>query len=132
MRRVRAQPLALVVALSLAACTAPQRAPVARDPEPARARAALAALHVVNASPHALRISYRHTTRAAAEVGVGSVPARASALIAPVPAGEPIVLIARTAADGRLVLAARTFDVQGSWLWRIPADAQFIPPGDDG
>jgi hypothetical protein len=111
-----------------AACAAPPERPLPRDPEPARARAALATLHVVNATAERLSIGYRIAARGPAEVGIGQVLPRDSATMAPVPAAEPIVLVARTAAGLLLSMPARTMGLDGEWTWRIPADAHFTPP----
>jgi hypothetical protein len=118
----RLLPLALV-----ASCSAPPERPPPRTPEPLSARAALATLHVDNATPHRLSVLYRFAVRGDAEVEVGQVPPLARAELAPVPAGEPLVLIARTAAGAEFVLPARSFDIDGKWTWRIPARARFVP-----
>ena len=115
--------------LVIAGCShAPERAPQ-REPEPARARAALATVNVINRSAERLVIAYRLTGRGSSEVGIGHVDARAAAELAPVPAGEPIILIARTAAGLQLVLPARTLAIDGTWTWTIPEDARFVRGG---
>ncbi|MGH7447550.1 MAG: hypothetical protein ACRELT_08315, partial [Longimicrobiales bacterium] len=100
------------------------------DPDPERARAALATLHVDNRTRDRLAIAYRlagHT----GEVGIGHVDAAAHAEMAPVPAGEPLILIARTPAGAELVLPPRTFVIDGTWTWLIPRDARFAPARPD-
>jgi hypothetical protein len=52
-------------------------------------------------------------------------------MVAPVVAGEPIILVARTSDLRTLELPPRTFEIDAEWVWRIPADAQFREPGDD-
>jgi hypothetical protein len=123
----------LLSLMLVAACSAPPEPSPPRAPEPLRARAALATLNVENATPHRLAVLYRFAVRGDAEVEVGQVPALARAELAPVPAGEPLVLIARTAAGAQLELPARSFDIDGEWTWRIPARARFVPRsnGDD-
>lgn len=117
---------AALVLLALGACAGtPEPRPPQREPEPARARAALATVHVDNRSAERLVIAYRLTGRTRAEVGIGRVDARATAELAPVPAGEPLILIARTAAGGELVLPPRTFEIDGDWTWLIPPDVRF-------
>jgi hypothetical protein len=118
----------LSAVLLLSACaTAPERPPP-REPEPARARAALATLHVENRSAERVTIVYRIAGRGTAEVAIGQVPPLSTAALAPVPAGEPLLLIARTPAGAELALPARAFAIDGEWVWTIPHDALFQPP----
>jgi hypothetical protein len=119
--------LVLGAVLGLGGCAAEQTRPAA-EPAPARARVALATLHVDNRTERPLTIIYRAAGRATPEVAVGRVDARAVAELAPVPAGEPLVLIARTSAGAELVLAPRSLAIGQHWTWRIPADAVFAPP----
>jgi hypothetical protein len=120
----------LLLALSLvAACTTQPDRSVPAAPQPLRARAALATLHVENATPHRLSVLYRLAVGGDAVVGVGQVPPASRVRLAPVPAGEPLVLIARTAAGAEFALPARSFDIDGEWTWRIPARTRFVPPG---
>lgn len=113
--------------LLLAGCaTAPERA-LPREPEPARARAALATVHVQNASAERITVLYRIAGRSA-EVAIGQVSPGATAALAPVPAGEPLLLIARTQAGAALTLPARAFAIDAEWTWAIPRDAAFLPP----
>jgi hypothetical protein len=112
------------------ACGAQVERPAAPQPEPARARAALATLHVQNLTAERLTVLYRISGRAAAaEIAVGFVPPESSAVLAPVPAGEPIVLVARTEGGAEITLPARSFAIDGVWTWLIPAEARFIPAG---
>jgi hypothetical protein len=116
------------VLLSLAACTKPVERPAAPQPEPPRARAALATLTVQNMTAERVTILYRITTRETNEVAIGQVAAGATTELAPVPAAEPIVLLARNAAGAELSLPARTFAIDGEWTWQIPASARFTRP----
>lgn len=116
----------LSASLAASACATASAGPAIRDLEPTRARAALASLVVDNQSAGRITIAYRHASRPANEVSVGDVAARARAEMAPVPAGEPIILVARNAAGLQFVLPARTFDIDGSWVWTVPADARFV------
>jgi hypothetical protein len=132
-RRQFALPLALGM---LAACAAapptptPPAPPSAPGPaEAARHRAALATLHVENRTTHRLTISFRPATPPGGAVGIGVVGSATSALMAPVPAGEPIFLTARTATGARLEIGPRTFDVDEAWVWTVPADARFETGG---
>lgn len=78
-----------------------------------------------NRSAYELRIAFRPATGPGAPVEVGRVPPGSFAVLAPIPAGEPIVLIATSPTDGRLVLAPRSFVPDSSWVWVIPHDAAF-------
>jgi hypothetical protein len=120
--------LSVSLILLAAACARPPVAPPAREPEPARARAALASLRVDNRTGERITVLYRLTTRRDVEVVVGQVPAQSFIQIAPVPAGEPLVLVARTAAGAELTLPARAFPLDAEWTWLIPADTRFIIP----
>lgn len=117
----RIRPLLL---LALAAC-APAGLPPADAPDVPQGRAALATVTVDNASSHELTVEFRPAGATRGRVGIGTVAARSSRRLAPVPAGEPIVLTARTGEGGALELPARTFGVDEVWVWKIPADAVF-------
>lgn len=105
--------------------------PSTSDPDPDRARAALATLHVDNQSPHQLDVSYHIAGRSAARVVIGRVAADSRAEMAPVPAGEPLILVARTNGGTELTLPPRTFAIDSAWTWRIDRNARFVPP-DEG
>lgn len=102
------------------------------DPQPTRSRAALATMSVDNRTMESLGIYYRLTAPPATEVRVGLVGAGALAEMAPVPAGEALILVARTPAGAELLLPPRTFELASHWVWRIPADARFVHPPDGG
>lgn len=116
----------LSATLAASACATMSPGPAIRDVEPTRARAALASLVVDNQSAQSITIAYRHASRPNNEVSIGDVGARDRAEMAPVPAGEPIILVARNSAGLQFVLPARTFDVDGSWTWTVPANARFV------
>jgi hypothetical protein len=122
--------VASLTCLALLACTHAAERPSPRDPDATRARAALATLVVDNRSLEPITVLYRHTGRAVTEVAVGQVPPRSVAQMAPVPAGEPLVLLARTGAGLELVLPPRSFTIDGVWTWVVPADARFIRRGE--
>ena len=46
----------------------------------------------------------------------------------PLPAGEPIILLARTNDGRELVLAARSFPLDDEWVWEIANTAVFRQP----
>ena len=122
--------LSIAVLSCAAGCAGTPERESENEPEPARARAALAIVRVDNRSAERLLIAYRLTGRGSSEVGIGRVEARDSAELAPVPAGEPIILIARTNAGLELVLPARSLEIDGSWTWLIPEDARFVRGGE--
>ena len=90
-----------------------------------RSGAALATVTVHNETAHLLEISFRPATPPGDVIVVGRVEPGERAVLAPVPADEPIILIARTPTRAELVLPARTFEIDATWLWHIPADASF-------
>lgn len=119
--------IGLLVILAVAACGGsahPTRRP-APPPESGRSGAALARVVVTNETSHELTIAFRPATPPGGEVVVGRVDAGGQAALAPVPAGEPIILIARTTEHRALELSPRTFPVDADWVWHIPADAAF-------
>ena len=118
-----------VALLALYACAAAVTPPPA-EPDPERARAALATLIVQNETTRNLEILYR-TMGSATMVGIGNVAAGAVTELAPVPAAEPLVLIARTNTGAELVLPPRTFAIDGTWTWLIPRDAHFTRSGEE-
>jgi hypothetical protein len=116
----------VLATVSIAACASATPEDVGGEPQPARVRAALATMVVDNRTVEALAIYYRLTAPPATEVRVGHAPARATARMAPVPAGEALILIARTTAGAELVMPPRTFALDDDWVWEIAADARFI------
>lgn len=120
--------LILPTAALLAACAGGAVQPPDTDPDPERARAALATLYVDNQTATRLAIRYRPAVHGGATVGIGDVDAAATAEMAPVPAGEPLILIAETPAGAELELPPRTFAIDGVWTWRIERGARFIRP----
>jgi hypothetical protein len=86
---------------------------------------------VHNETQHELAIAFRPAASPGGEVVVGRVAAGAQVTVAPVVAGEPIILVARTPDRRTLELPPRTFEIDAEWVWLIPADAQFREPGDD-
>jgi hypothetical protein len=132
-RRARAITLAAAGAALFAACAAPVRivppepgATAAPGPaEAARHRAALARITVVNRTTQRLAIGFRPATPPGGPIGVGSVEPGATVLLAPVPAGEPIILFARTTAGAVHELHPRSFEVDADWTWTIERNAVF-------
>ena len=91
-------------------------------------RAALARLSVDNRTDHRLVIVIRDAARPAGVVEVGSVEPHQVAELAPIPAGEPIVIAARTPSGAEFRLAPRSFEPDELMFWVIPLDAPFTPP----
>lgn len=87
-----------------------------------RSRAALAQLFVENRTGRTLDVAFRYSVGPGGPVTVGSVPPRTTREMAPIPAYEPITLVA-TGADFRLELAPRTFDIDEVWTWVVRTDS---------
>jgi hypothetical protein len=118
-----------IIALVLVtACASTRGGPLDPPIEAARHRAALASVTVSNATNAELSIAFRAATPPMQEVTIGKVGAAARARMAPVPAGEPIILIARRADGYELVMAARSLPLDVDWTWEIPRDANFVKP----
>lgn len=117
---------ATLIAILSTACSPGSPPEMTAVPQPARARAALATVIVDNRSAEQLAIFYRMTTLPAADTRIGRAAPDSIATMAPVPAGEPIILMARTATGAELTLPPRTFDIAVSWVWTIPEKAVFI------
>ncbi len=96
--------------------------------EAERHRAALATITVQNASAHHLRIAFWPAVGPGGQVVVGTVGPDSTGTLAPIPAGEPLVLAALAEDSTRLVLPPRSFELGQRWTWRIPADAPFAAP----
>lgn len=92
-----------------------------------RHRAALATLTVDNRTDKRLRIAFRPAASPGGAVVVGEVEPAASATMAPIPAGELVILVALDPEGRRFDLEPRSFDVDATWTWVIPADAAFQP-----
>ncbi|CAN5645292.1 hypothetical protein BH23GEM10_BH23GEM10_06400 [soil metagenome] len=120
---------AALIAILSTACSPGAQPDTVAVPQPARARAALATVIVDNRSAEPLAIFYRMTTLPAAGTRIGRAPPDSITTMAPVPAGEPIILLARTATGAELTLTPRTFDIAVAWVWTIPANAVFIDRG---
>lgn len=119
----------MIVGLALAACAvrAPRSVPET-PPDAARHRAALATVVVSNSTLEPLAIAYRSATPPVREVVIGRVAGGEKVSMAPVPAGEPIVLVARKTDGTELRLAPRSFDVDFEWTWEIRHNATFSKP----
>ena len=96
--------------------------------EAARHRAALASVTVENQTTLALSIAFRTATPPVQEVVIGRVAAGAKKRMAPIPAGEPIILVARRDDGGEYQTQARSFALDAEFVWDIPKDALFLTP----
>lgn len=123
--------VALVLAAASWSCARTRASRPAEPPESTRAGAALASVVVRNETQFALVVAFRPAVPPGGEIVVGRVQAGGESRLAPVPAGEPIILVARTVERTRFELGPRTFDIDSEWVWRIPADAAFRGAGDD-
>lgn len=105
--------------------------PEAVRPADAGRGAALASVTVENRTTRRLAIAFRPAASAGAEVVVGRLGPERSMRMAPVPADEPLVLIARDETGAALTLDPRTFEVDGEWRWLIEADSRFSAADDE-
>lgn len=120
----------LIVWLGLALLPACASTPSSQPPEETpsdatRHRAALATVVVTNATFTALTIAFRSATPPVQEIVIGRVDAGGRARLAPVPAGEPIILIARRADGSEFALPPKSLPLDVEWIWEIPQDATF-------
>jgi hypothetical protein len=113
--------------LLLLACARPAELPPI-DPVREGGRAALAVVTVESRVDFPVRVSMLLPALRQGELVFGTVPAGASYALPPVPAGEPIVLIARAPDGAELRLGPRSFAPDQSWLWLITPDDPFIQP----
>ena len=127
MSRITVGLCACVALVGVTACGL-RRAPAELEipSEAARHRAALATVIVANATTSDLRIAFR-TAAPLQEVVIGTVAAGQRRRLAPVPAGEPIVLVARKDDGSELTLEARSFPLDAEWVWEIAREAIFKP-----
>jgi hypothetical protein len=116
----------LLLCIALSGCASVQATdPLDMPSEAARHRAALAFLTVSNETPLQLTIAFRTAAPPFQEVVIGRVDAGAKVRLAPVPAGEPIVLVARMQDGAELALPPRLFALDAEWTWEITKDAKF-------
>lgn len=120
---------ALLFTLLLPACSILSRSePPAIPADEARHRAALTLLTVFNHTEQRLTIAFRSGTPPAREVVLGAVPATTRDRVAPIPAGEPVILFARRDDGSELALEPRSYPIDTEWTWEIPATAVFRQP----
>lgn len=130
-RRIESLLLGLVVfAAACAGSSEPPQQPGPIDPALDGPGAALSGLTVENGTGYELTIAYQYSTGPATEFAVGGVQARATAEMAPIPADEPIALVARRPDGPEFRLDPRSYPSGQTWHWSIPADAVFRTPTD--
>lgn len=116
----------LLVLAAAAACASSGPGAAPEIPaEAARHSAALATIVVSNATSTPLTIAFRSAAPPAKAVIIGRVDPGESQRMAPVPADEPIIMIARRADGTALALAPRIFQLDTEWTWEISRNATF-------
>ncbi len=111
---------------ALTGCFVFSRNPAPTVPEDeARHRAALTNLIVLNRTTSSLTILFRAATPPLQEVTLGTVRPGFRQAVAPIPAGEPIILIARTADGAEFTVEARSYPLDADFTWDIPAGTVF-------
>jgi hypothetical protein len=118
--------LAALCALSIAASGCLHRQPSNDAPlEAARHRAALATVTVENETSLMLEIAFRNAVPPVQEIVIGRTAPGARVPMAPVPAGEPIVLVARRNDGAEYHARIQSFPLDGAVVWSIPKNAIF-------
>jgi len=121
----------LLCTLVICACApSVSSAPIDPGREARRHRAALATVIVDNRTVFPLFIAFRPAIGPGAEIVIGNVGAQATSTVAPIPAGEPIILLARDHTGLQLELSPRSFAIDTTWTWVVPADAHFRSPAE--
>ena len=119
----------LALALLVIACAARTSNSVPDTPaDAARHNAALALIAVSNNTTTPLTIAFRNATQPVQEVVIGRVAAGERARMAPVPAGEPIALVARRADGAEFTMRPRLFTLDVEWTWEILHNTTFVQP----
>jgi hypothetical protein len=119
----------LVPLLGAALACASTAEPGPLDPVREGGRAALAVLVVDNRTGTDLRVSFLLPVLSQGEVHIGEVPARSVRRMPPVPAGEPLLVIARSSEGREFRLGPRSLPSDQAWRWVISPDAG-SPPGN--
>jgi hypothetical protein len=116
----------LLCAIPMTACTLGRGADAGTPSEAARHRAALASVSVINETEIALDIAFRTAVPPIQETVIGRVAANARAAMAPVPAGEPLIMVARRADGAEYQGKVQSFPLDGVVVWSIPRTATFL------
>jgi hypothetical protein len=97
--------------------------------ETARHRAALASVTVVNETSLLLEIAFRTAVAPVQETIIGRSAPGSRVAMAPVPAGEPIILVARRNDGAEYQARIQSFPLDGAVVWSIPKNATFQGTG---
>ena len=119
--------LLMVLATTAAGCGA-RTVPTETPTEPGRHRAALASVTVVNETSLLLEIAFRTAVPPVQEIVIGRVAPGSKVAMAPVPGGEPIVMIARRDDGAEYQSKIQSFPLDGVVVWTIPKSATFVVP----
>jgi hypothetical protein len=120
---------AVLLSLLVCACASGKQGGLLETPvEAARHQAALAIVTVFNQTTSPLTIAFRTAAPPYQEVVIGRVAAHQRNTLAPVPAGEPVIMVARRADGSEMTLPPRLFLLDAEWTWEIPNDATFMSP----
>ena len=117
----------LVVLIACGACRIAPSGPPEAPRDAATSRAALALLIVANETDRLLRVGYDYLESGGGTVVMGSVQPQSVDTLAHIPAREPIILFARDPAGAVLRDSTRALELDATFVWRIPADAPFMP-----
>jgi hypothetical protein len=121
--------MVIAVILVASGCAGPTSSAIPAAPsESTRHRAALASVVVANETNLPLTIAFRTATPPLQEVVIGRVSASARARMAPIPAGEPIILVARREDGAEFHKQVQSFSLDVEFVWDIPKDATFQTP----
>ena len=93
--------------------------------EAERHSAALASLTVENETSLMLEIAFRTAVAPIQQVVIGRTAPGSRVAMAPVPAGEPIILIARREDGAEYLAKIQSFPLDGAVVWSIPKNATF-------
>lgn len=115
-----------IIGLFAATACAPRGQPPEPAPEAARHRAALASVSVDNQTSALLEIAFRTAVPPIQETVIGRVAPGSRAAMAPVPAGEPLILVARREDGAEYQAKVQSFPIDGTVEWSIPRNATFL------
>jgi hypothetical protein len=116
-----------ILAAGVAACGA-RTAPTETPTEAGRHRAALASVTVANETSLLLEIAFRTAVPPLQEVVIGRVAPGSRVAMAPVPGGEPIIMVARRDDGAEYQSRIQSFPLDGVVVWSIPKSATFVIP----
>jgi hypothetical protein len=119
----------LAFVLSQVACAA-RRPPVEAEAptDAARHAAALTTVTVVNETSLMLEIAFRSAVPPVQEIVIGRSAPGSRVAMAPVPGGEPIILVARRNDGAEYQARIQSFPMDGAVVWSIPKNANFAVP----